>query len=74
MNVGSIRFKLEQLNTLFSYICDKSMRTLKVLDLFANHTLRRVEQGLLARAVSWLEDVDFRFTELTAKQVNDLCS
>ena len=77
MNVGSIKLKLEQLNTLFSYICDKSIITLKVLDLFVNHIVRRLEPGLLARAVTRLEQMCFGRTNLTAEQATavfrDIC-
>ena len=47
---------------------------LKVLDLRGNYKLRKVKPSLFVRALSRLEDVEFRFTEKAAKQVNDLCS
>ena len=71
---GHTNLTAEQATAAFRDICDKSNLKLKVLDLRGNYKLSKVKPRLFVRAVSWLEDVDFRFTELTAKQVNDLCS
>ena len=62
---------LEQMTVVFTYICDSETLTLKVLDLsyIIYRIVRRVEPGLLARAVTRLEEVNLRGTVLTEEQV-----
>ena len=57
------------MTAVFSYICNRETLTLKVLDLLWNIIVRRVEPGLLARAVTRLEEVKFWGLDLTEEQV-----
>ena len=48
--------------------------TLKVLHILPNSNVRRVEPGLLAKAVTRLEGVNVSDTDLTVKQVTAILS
>ena len=50
-------------------ICDRDTLKLKVLNLQENSSVRRVNPGLLARAVIRLKVVNLYDTELTEEQV-----
>ena len=68
VNVGSTDLTVEQISAIFSDICDRSSLTLKVLDLSGNYYVGGVEPGLMARAVTRLETVNVRHTDLTVEQ------
>ena len=75
METVSVRFlTVKQVTAVCSEICDRDTLTLKVLDISGNPIVRRVEPGLLARAVTRLEEVKISDTFLTVEQVTAIIS
>jgi len=68
VDVSDINLTLEQVNAILGAVCDEPVMKLKILDISNNNSVRRVEPTLLARAVTRLEEMRARFTQLTEEQ------